>query len=353
MEGKLFLYILLLGTGLLMASGVRSVAAPPDGGIAEVRRLLPEMEIGSFSGRRGIEIVYGARRVPAGRATVVIVNGRNETFVKYREVVAFLAAAGFTVWAYDHRGQGFSGRMLADPEKGHVESYDDYVADLDYFLTHIVRAAPGRCLLLTHSMGGTIALLHELRYPGLVRGMAMSAPMLGFSTAPWPAFLVPPLLGLLDLLGFGRSYIIGGGPFRPEPYTPGNELTSDREHYEANQRLMRDYPRIRLGAPTNNWVRQSLAAIAEIRAGAGRIGVPLLLLQAGSDQVVDNRAQKDFCRRCPGCRLVPLAGSQHEILMEKPAIRETARQLIVEFFNRVISGAGRSGPGEKNEKGKE
>ncbi|NPA25260.1 MAG: alpha/beta fold hydrolase [Deltaproteobacteria bacterium] len=336
-----------------MASCVPGVAAPPDGAASEVSRLLPEMEIGTFTGCRGVEIVYGVRRVPASRATVVIVNGRNETFVKYRETIAFLAAAGFSVWAYDHRGQGFSGRLLADPEKGHVESYDDYVADLDHLLTRIVKADPAGCLLLAHSMGGTIALLHQLRHPGLVAGLALSSPMLGFPTDPWPACLVPPMLTLLDLLGFGRSYIIGGGPFRPEPYASDNVLTSDREHYEANQRLMRDHPRIRLGAPTNNWVRQSLAAIAEIRAGAGRIGIPLLLLQAGNDRVVDNRAQKDFCRRCPGCRLVPMAGSQHEILMEKPAIRETARRMIVEFFNRVISGAGRPDPGEKNEKGKE
>ncbi len=335
---------LILAGGLLLAvcgvsrpAGAGTAGRPGTApGVVELRELLPEMESGSFAGVRGVPILYGGRRPAAGResvATVVIVNGRNESFVKYRGLIAYLVERGFVVWSYDHRGQGFSGRLLADPEKGHVEDFADYAADLETFLRCVVRAEPERCFLLAHSMGGTIALLHELRFPGRVKALALCSPMLGFSTAPWPARLVPPLLSLLEMLGYGRDYIIGGGPFEPEPFTPDNVLTSNRESFAAWQRLVRQHPRLRLGAPTNHWVKSALAAIREISARAGELKIPILLLQAGADRVVDNRASAAFCRNCPACRLERVAGARHEILMEQPASVAAARRLILDFFH--------------------
>ncbi len=327
------MFLCLIAAGVLLGTGGRARAAAGPAAVDEVRALLPGIEVGSFTGLRGLEIVYGVRPVAGSIYNVVIVNGRNETFVKYREVIERLAGAGFSVYAYDHRGQGFSGRPLADREKGHVEYFDDYVADLDTFLTRIVKSAPGRCFFLTHSMGGPVALRFVQLHPGRVARLAMVSPMLGFPTAPWPAFLVPPLLSLLDLLGFGRSYIIGGGAWKPEPWDPDNVLTSDREKYEFYQRLERDHPLLRLGAPTNNWVRQSLKAIGAIMAGADRITVPILMLQAGSDRVVDNAAQVRFARWAPACRLVVVPGARHEILMEKPGLRNPALRKIIDFFH--------------------
>jgi len=37
---------------------------------------------------------------------------------------------GFDVLIIDHRGQGRSGRLLADPHLGHVNRFNDYVDDL-------------------------------------------------------------------------------------------------------------------------------------------------------------------------------------------------------------------------------
>jgi len=334
------IFLCLLAAGLLLADTgrARAAAAGPTA-VEEAQALLPGVEVGSFAGLRGLEIVYGIRPVAGAAGNVVIVNGRNESFVKYREVIERLAGAGFSVYTYDHRGQGFSGRPLADREKGHVEHFDDYVADLDTFLTRVVKAPPGRCFFLTHSMGGTVALRFVQLHPGRVSRIAMVAPMLGISTAPWPAYLVPPLLALLDLLGFGRSYIIGGGAWQPEPWAADNVLTSDREKYEFYQRLECEHPRLRLGAPTNNWVRESLKAISAIMSGAARIEVPILMFQAGSDRVVDNAAQVRFSRWAPACRLVVVPGARHEILMEKPDLRWSVMRQIVEFFHQGAKGA--------------
>ncbi len=317
--------------------------------VSEVKELVPEMEVGVFDGCLGVEIIYGVREVDAEKGAVVIVNGRNETFVKYCEVINELTAAGFSVYTFDHRGQGFSGRQLTDPHKGHVDSFDDYVADLHFFLEHMVKRRPhDSCLVLAHSMGGTISLLHELRYPGNFAGIVMTAPMLGFPTAPWPAFLVPPLLSLLEALGQSQRYIHGGGPFKPESFSDDNILTSDQDNYNRNQRLMAEYPRIQLGSPTNAWVKQALVAIdkiwlshaqeaiEEVMAGAESLRAPLLILQAGADRVVDNQAQERFfCGRAGKCELQVISEARHEILVESPELREMAVKAMLDFFEQI------------------
>jgi lysophospholipase len=301
--------------------------------LIEVKNLLPEMEVGAFVGTKDVEIVYAVLEIESEKGVVVIVNGRNETLVKYRTVISELTAAGYSVYSFDHRGQGFSERLLVDPHKGHVDSFADYVADLHFFLENIVKRRPhNSCLALAHSMGATITLLHELRYPGSFAAIAMTAPMLGFSTAPWPFFLVPPLLSLYEVLGLREKYVVGGGPFKSELFTDDNFLTSDRENYNRNQQMMLDYPRIQLGSPTCAWVQESLRAIKDIMAGAENLRIPLLILQAESDRVVNNRALERFCHRAGSCELLVIPQDRHEILMEKPKLREIAGRAILEFF---------------------
>lgn len=301
--------------------------------IAEVKTLAPELEVGSFAGRQGIRIVYAGAVIDRALGVVLLVNGRNESLIKYLSVIGELNRAGFSVYTYDHRGQGFSGRLLPEPQKGHVDDFADYVADLRCFCDHIVRPrSSGKILGLAHSLGGTIALQYALTYPREFAGLVLAAPMLGFSTAPWPAFLVPTLLALLDFCGCEQNYIIGGGPFIPEPFTENNPLNSDRESYTAYQRLLAEQPLLQLGSPTNAWVRESLRAIRRIEVEAARLELPILLLQAGDERVVDNRAQRRFCRRAGNCRLLAFPGSRHEILMERPEIKIPALQAVIDFF---------------------
>ncbi len=323
---------------VLCAGQVGELMASEYAAVAVVKKLLPAMAIGSFSGAKNVEIIYGVREVESENGAVIIVNGRNETFVKYREVIDSISKAGFSVYTFDHRGQGFSERQLSDPHKGHVETYDDYVADFEFFLENVVNLRPHKVrLLLAHSMGGTIALLHELRYPESSDAIVMTAPMLGFSTSPWPFFLVPPMLSLFEVLGLEQNYVVGGGGFKPQPFTKDNPLTSDPNSYMRNQQMMLDYPQAQLGSPTCAWVKTSLVAIKEIKDSALSFKVPLLILQAEDDQVVNNRAQECFCREVgENCKLMVIPGAKHEILMEKPEIKELADKIIFDFLKAQI-----------------
>src|SRR5437762_5309030 len=94
------------------------------------------------------------------RGTILLLTGRGEFIEKYAtEIVGELLGRGFAVIALDWRGQGLSDRMLAERDKGHIDSFATYVADLQLFLDKVVvPVAPRPVLLLCHSMGAHIAL---------------------------------------------------------------------------------------------------------------------------------------------------------------------------------------------------
>ena len=79
----------------------------------------------TFQGTDDVTIRYVQFTDPAHDKVLVISSGRSESYVKYPEVLYDFFHLGFDVFIMDHRGQGLSGRMLDDPQKGHVERFDD------------------------------------------------------------------------------------------------------------------------------------------------------------------------------------------------------------------------------------
>ncbi|MCU6340252.1 alpha/beta fold hydrolase, partial [Enterobacter quasiroggenkampii] len=101
---------------------------------------------------------------------------------------------GFDVLISDHRGQGRSGRLLADPHLGHVNRFNDYVDDLAAFWQQEVQPGPWRKrYILAHSMGGAISTLFLQRHPGVCDAIALTAPMFGI-VIRMPSFMARQIL---------------------------------------------------------------------------------------------------------------------------------------------------------------
>jgi lysophospholipase len=96
------------------------------------------------------------------RGTILLLAGRGEFIEKYAtEIVGELLGRGFAVIALDWRGQGLSDRPLADHEKGHINNFTTYMADLRLLIEQVVMPQAVRPVLaLCHSMGGHILLRH-------------------------------------------------------------------------------------------------------------------------------------------------------------------------------------------------
>ena len=86
-----------------------------------------------------------------------MLQGRAEYIEKYFETVRELRSRGFAVVTFDWRGQGGSGRALADRRKGYVESFRQYDIDLETVMTEVALSGSPRPIIgLAHSMGGAV-----------------------------------------------------------------------------------------------------------------------------------------------------------------------------------------------------
>src|SRR5262245_57951926 len=121
-----------------------------------------------FDGVDGLKIFCRSWKLDgAARAVVVIVHGFNSHSGYYLWVASQLTAAGFAVYALDHRGRGRS-----DGERFYVEKVDDYVSDLATFVT-LAKAENPRLpvFMLGHSAGGVISCTYALDYQQELAGL--------------------------------------------------------------------------------------------------------------------------------------------------------------------------------------
>ncbi|MFP2769144.1 alpha/beta fold hydrolase [Oceanisphaera sp. KMM 10153] len=299
-----------------------------------------QAEQGHFSGADGLKLPYASLSRPEHQKTIVLVNGRTESYLKYQELAYDLFNNGYNVYLYDHRGQGLAPRLLQDPLMGYVADFDDYVQDLEQFMQQVVLLEPVNSLyLLSHSMGGTISALWLSETQVRLQAATLSSPMMGIYLGPMPRWLVDGLLGALDTgchwLGREGCYAPGqGGGYMEVPFKD-NDLTHSEVRYRLFRDLYRQKPELQLGGASLHWLQQSLEAGDNAIARASRITTPLLVLQAGNDVVVDNRAQNRFCQalaHCQGGAPKVIKKASHELFIERDRQRQQALEAALAFF---------------------
>ncbi len=272
----------------------------------------------------GLKVRF-ARWNPTGprRGTVCLFSGRTEMIEKYFEVIRELRERGLAVAALDWRGQGGSDRLLADPRKGYVRSFDDYQTDLEVFMREIVLPdCPAPIFGLAHSMGGAILLeaIHLGRrwFDRLV----LCAPMIDLvGYAARPATRVIAKIG--TMLGLGKSYVLGGGPapISSRPFS-GNPLTSDPVRFERIRELD-EIPGLGLGSPTFGWANAAFRVMERLNDPLYPTALrqPLLIFAAGEDSIASTTATERFAVRLRAGSHLIIPGARHEILMEREVVR--------------------------------
>ena len=295
---------------------------------------IPEgASVGQMVTADGVNLRYATfnRTRYALKGTVVILNGRNECIEKYFETVRDLNKRGFMAATFDWRGQGGSDRLIDDPHKGYVRSFDDYVDDLDQFFTEVVLPdCRGPYFILAHSTGALAALLAAPLLVNRVQRMVLGAPLIELADQTLAQPTIRLLSGALRMAGLGRRYMVGSSrPRETQPFI-GNKLTSDPARYRRNSRLYEEHPLLALGGPTVTWVNAACRAMVEVTDPefVSKIQVPALIIAAGNDRVVSTPAIENFVRGLRSGALVTIDGASHEILQETDTFRE---QLFAAF----------------------
>lgn len=311
--------ILLTMTDLLREIPMNPI---PDGAMSGFMRV-----------RGGRQIRYACFSTGGENGTVVLLQGRNECIEKYFETISDLADRGFSCATFDWRGQGGSERLLKDPRRGHVRSFNDYAADLDQFFREVVLPdCRPPYSILAHSTGALIALLSVPQLANRVRRMVLCAPLLETQLR-----LPDPIIGrwarILYLFGLGRMYFAGFGKRGQELPFQTNPLTSDARRFERNQTLLRTHPDLFLGGPTIAWCRAASIAVRRISDPEymAAIRVPTLFLAAGADGVVSTPTIERYGRALRSARVLTIDGARHELLQERDLYREQVLAAFTAF----------------------
>jgi lysophospholipase len=272
-----------------------------------------------------LRAAYWMPETGSPKGTVCVLQGRAEFIEKYFEVIGELRQRGFAVVTFDWRGQGFSGRQVKNPRKGHVRRFAHFRRDLEAVRDQIlIPHMPEPHFGLAHSMGGAIAL--SAAYEGWLpfRRLVITTPMIALCLIKYSR-AATMTARILKYLGFGKAFVPGGGetsistlPFK------GNRLTSDPVRYARNAHVANAIGAGAIGAPTVSWIDSAFRFMKRFTDPryAIKIRLPTLIIAAGADPVCATPATERFASRLKAGHAIVIPGSRHEILMERDVIRE-------------------------------
>ena len=279
-----------------------------------------------------------ATREEAEEEAVRMLNVYGEFAEKYKEVIYYFLKNGYSVYVPEHRGHGYSDRIVVDGEKVHIEDYEQYVQDLHFFVKNVVELTEKRRILFCHSMGGAIGVRYLEEFPLTFDAAILSAPMLGMNTGKYPKWLAKATADFFCVIGKGTKYAAGQSGFSDKPsFETSSCISRERYMYIYNMRL-RNINYQTYGG-TYAWVKAGFKVIRKLRKrkNINSIKIPLIIFEAEKDDMVDNCGIEKFAKKAKTAQLVRMKDSKHEIFNAGEAVRDSYYRQIFLFLNHVYT----------------
>jgi lysophospholipase len=151
------------------------------------------------------------------------------------------------------------------------------------------------------------------------------------------AMLRSVLMVMPEVPAVEERYLFGTGPFLllAREFN-SNFVTHDERRYRFTEEWYVADPRLTLGGPTLGWARQAARSMtAALAPGVlERIELPLLVISAGQDQLIDSKTHGPMVARLKRGEHLTIAGAKHEVMMET----DDLRALFWEAFDRLAKG---------------
>ena len=260
---------------------------------------------------------------PGGsKGTVLLFPGRTEYVEKFGRTARELANRGYATLTIDWRGQGLADRLSSDALRGHVDVFADYQIDVAAMLgaAHELNCPEPFCVM-SQSMRGCIAL-RSLHNGIPVNAAAFSAPRGGIQMttseriAAWPIGLAlhRTPAGHWRVPGTKKNSYVLDQPFED------NELTTDPDMFAYMQLQVTEVQSLNLAGPSIRWL---FAAMLESRAllRMPAPDVPAITHLGTNERIVTTKPIHAIMDKWNNGRLHIAEGAEHEVLIEKPAIR--------------------------------
>jgi alpha-beta hydrolase superfamily lysophospholipase len=286
-----------------------------------------------FTSGDGTLLFYRAWRPSApARKILVLFHRGHEHSGRWDDVVEALAPEGFTVFAWDARGNGRSHGPRDD-----AESFGCYARDAELFvryLSEIERVPMEQIAVVGHSVGAAIvaAWIHD--YAPRVRAAVLATPAFRIKLYVPLAIQALRLAQKLRIMKYVPSYV------------KARVLTHD-----PAQRVRHEQDRLISHAISTRVLLDLHDTATRLIRDAAAIRVPTLILVAGSDWVVERAAQLKFFERLGSAvkHLEMLPAYYHDVYHETHADRprQVTRAFIEDQFARPADVAPRLDAHEK------
>jgi alpha-beta hydrolase superfamily lysophospholipase len=228
------------------------------------------------------------------KAVVCHVHGLGEHSSRYAHVAEAFGREGFVFFTYDLRGHGRSGGA-----RGHINSIEDFMQDIDLLLAQVKIRYPGLPVFLYgHSLGGIQVLHYGLTRKPDVRGVIATSA--GLKTA-----LENQAMKILAVKALGalmpNTTLVSG--------LDAKALSRDESVVQAyiNDPLVHDKATLGFG-------KNMLGGVQWTLANAGKFSLPLLLLHGKEDEIAFPSSSIEFAAPLKEkCTLVLWEGAYHEL----------------------------------------
>ncbi|MFC7373297.1 alpha/beta hydrolase [Fictibacillus iocasae] len=207
------------------------------------------------------------------KGTVVLVHGAGEYHRRYEWVIRRLNESGYHCVMGDLPGQGTTTRR-----RGHINSFNDYIQEIEGWV-HTAAGFGLPVFLFGHSMGGLAVIRSLMEKEMPVTAVVLSSPCLGLVN--------PPSKGK-EALSLVLNKIAPSVKFSTNlPPGSGTRNEEMRMRDEGDMLLVKKV--------SVRWYRELTLAMKAAMEGYKRFpDVPLLVLQAGNDLIVDKDSVRQW-----------------------------------------------------------
>lgn len=216
-----------------------------------------------------VKIPYYTWTLEQPRSILVLLHGLKSHSGWFLETGAVLAEKGIKMYVFDRRGSGKS-----ESTRGHIENYHLWMEDIQAIIELARSENPYQTLhLLGHSFGAKLALAFALQHPTEVQSLVLAVPT-QFSLKANITFLDKcKVVSSLLFRRKGRVKV----PIRDEMFT------RDPEKY----RFIRE-DKLKLESMTSRFCFEMFKIDRRINRYLNTLSLPVLVLLASEDEVVDN-----------------------------------------------------------------
>ncbi|WP_331012517.1 alpha/beta hydrolase [Sphingomonas sp.] len=282
---------------------------------------------GARDGGRLRAFAWRQRDGTAVRGQLLFQTGRADFAEKYLETLAHWHARGWNVAGFDWRGQGGSQQPA-----GEIPDLATMLSDLRDFVRAWRGQGSGPHVAIGHSMGGHLLLRMMVEDSGAIDAAVLVAPMLALNSRPLPSWIASRIARLACAIGQGHRAVWNTGAGAAGRQA---RLTGDADRYSDELYWMARNPGFAVQPPRWDWLAEAYAANARLarRGVLERIAVPILLIGATQDRLVDADAIRSAAARLPQAEIMMRADAAHELLREVDPVRNAVLARIDGFLD--------------------